>query len=241
MFVIPNRVDRPASSRVAILPIAVAAWVSIGMLVASAVCGTQSSNPGAVPNDNAGNTKTFVNSKTGLTGKLDEHYVDFSFSYPVDWKLIPAIPGGPNFIKVERSITGQTKDDNFTQENFAVGPFWVDQPAAPAPGMLPLLAEQFSGRLAGGFPNYKQLSSEPATVAGYKAHELRFSSQMAGTPKGDITIWGRCVFIPDPAGGRDGVTLMMLATNLADGLTSDKDVGVKGELPVILSSFKLGK
>ena len=31
------------------------------------------------------NVSRFVNSRTGLTGPLAEHYVDFSFNYPSSW------------------------------------------------------------------------------------------------------------------------------------------------------------
>ena len=56
-----------------------------------------------------------------------------------------------------------------------------------------------------------------------------------------MKIWGRAIFLPPPAGQTDGVTLLMLATSLAPELKSVDDVGVKGELPMILESFRFGK
>jgi hypothetical protein len=60
-----------------------------------------------------------------------------------------------------------------------------------------------------------------------------------GTPKGDLPIWGRIVILPNVEGKKNGVMLVMLATPLAPDVKSVNDVGVKGELPVILNSFKL--
>jgi hypothetical protein len=48
-------------------------------------------------------------------------------------------------------------------------------------------------------------------------------------------------FLPPVNGGTSGVTLLMLATSLADELKTVNDVGVKGELPMMLDSFRFGK
>ena len=61
------------------------------------------------------------------------------------------------------------------------------------------------------------------------------------TEHGDIKIWGRVIFIPPADGGTNGVTLLMLTTSLATELRSVDDVGVKGELPMMLESFRFGK
>jgi hypothetical protein len=61
------------------------------------------------------------------------------------------------------------------------------------------------------------------------------------TAKGDIKIWGRVIFVPPVDGGKNGVTLLMLTTSLAQELKSVDDVGVKGQLPMMLESFRFGK
>jgi hypothetical protein len=45
---------------------------------------------------------------------------------------------------------------------------------------------------------------------------------------------------PGNASEKNGVTIIMLATSLAAGVTGPEDVGVKGELPLILESFRFG-
>ena len=55
-----------------------------------------------------------------------------------------------------------------------------------------------------------------------------------------MTVWGRVVLLPKPS-SKKGVTLTMLASNLAPEIKSAADVGEKGQLPNILKSFKFEK
>ncbi|PYS26807.1 MAG: hypothetical protein DMF75_21550 [Acidobacteria bacterium] len=61
------------------------------------------------------------------------------------------------------------------------------------------------------------------------------------TVNGDVNVWGRVVLLPPPNGGNNGVTLLMLTTSLAPELKSIDDVGEKGDLPMLLQSFRFGK
>lgn len=181
------------------------------------------------------NAEQFVNSKTNLDGKLLDHYVDFSFYYPNTWQKDPeaGVPGASNFAKVERRLP-----PDFTQENFAVG--WYSA-TGTSTALFSSLAENLSKQLATGFPEYRKVSEGPTRVGVYEGYEFRFEGMSRNTAKGDVKIWGRVVFLPPPSGGRTGVTLLMLTTSLAPELTSVDDVGVKGELPMVLESFRFGK
>lgn len=183
-------------------------------------------------------TVKFTNSKANLDGKLAEHYFDFSFYYPKDWTVDPraGVRGANNFAKVERMVP-----PDFTQENFAVGwytskgTFKADEPS------FPQLAEFLGSSLAKGFPEYRKISEGPTKVNSLDAYEFRFASVSRGTEKGDIQVWGRVVFLPPGTPGEQtGATLVMLATSLAPELTGIGDVGTKGEMPVILESFRFG-
>jgi hypothetical protein len=180
----------------------------------------------------------FVNSKDTLDGKLLDHYVDFSFYYPNTWKKDPTagVSGASNFAKVERLIP-----PDFTQENFAVG--WYSSSGAPTANesVYKGLADSLSKQLEGGFPEYRKVSEGPTHAGVYDGYEFRFEAMSRNTAKGDIKIWGRVIFIPPPRGGNTGVTLLMLATSLAPELQSVDDVGVKGDLPMVLESFRFGK
>lgn len=184
------------------------------------------------------NATQFVNSSTNLDGKLAENYSDFSFYYPNTWEKDPqtGVAGASNFIRVERRLP-----PDFTQENFGVswyesrGTFEADQAE-----VFPKLVESLKSRYAKSFPEFEVLSEGETTVNGIKGYEFRFQSISRETEKGDITLWGRVIFLPPGVEGKkNGVQLLMLTTSLAPELASADDVGVKGELPVILNSFRM--
>ena len=178
----------------------------------------------------------FVNSNANLDGKLAEHYLDFSFYYPKSWArdAQAGVPGASNFVKVERRLP-----PDFTQENFAVGWYASRGSLAADRQLFPSLVEALSANFEKGFPEYEKLSEGDTKVNSYDAYEFRFQSVSRNTRKGDITLWGRVIFLP-PNTGANGATLLMLGTSLAPELTSAEDLGVQGQMPVILESFRIG-
>lgn len=187
-------------------------------------------------------TSTFINSSDGLTGALKDNYVDFSFDYPESWVMDPASSqdGASNFVRVERRLTD--KGGKFTQENFAVGYFHGTGSPSGDKALLPKLAKQLEEQFAHGFSNYRLISQGPAKIGNYNGYGFRFESLVKNTSHGPVTLWGRMVLLPNPkANEKNGVSIMMLGSNLAPEIKSASDVGVKGELPVILKSFRIGK
>lgn len=185
------------------------------------------------------NALKFANSQANLDGKLAEHYFDFSFYYPNNWVTDPkaGVAGASNFAKVERMLP-----PDFTQENFAVGWYTSKGTVAADQPTYPQLVELLGSSLAKGFPEYRKVSEGPTKVNSLDGYEFRFESMSRGTEKGDIKLWGRVVFLPTGvAGDQAGATLIMLATSLAPELSGVEDVGEKGEMPVILQSFRFGK
>jgi hypothetical protein len=185
------------------------------------------------------NATRFTNSQATLDGKLAEHYFDFSFYYPQTWVTDPkaGVAGASNFAKVERRLP-----PDFTQENFAVGWYTSKGTFAADEATYPQLVEILGSSLAKGFPEYRKVSEGPTKVNSLDGYEFRFESVSRGTEKGDITLWGRVVFLPSGvAGDQTGATLIMLATSLAPELSGVADVGEKGEMPVILQTFRFGK
>jgi hypothetical protein len=184
-------------------------------------------------------TTKFANSITNLDGKLAEHYIDFTFYYPESWQTDKkaGVPGASNFVKVERRLP-----PDFTQENFAVGwytskgSFEADSPT------FPRLVELLGTNLSKSFPEYRKVSEGPTKVNALDGYEFRFVSLSKGTEKGDLRLWGRVVFLPTGIEGQTaGATLIMLATSLAPELSGVEDVGEKGEMPVIIESFRFGR
>lgn len=183
--------------------------------------------------------RKFENSNANLDGKLAEHYLDFSFYYPNGWQADAkaGVAGATNFVKVERRLP-----PDFTQENFAVGWYTSQGTFEADTPLFPRLVELLSANLSRGFPEYRKVSEGPTKINSMDAYEFRFVSLSKETTKGDIQVWGRVVFLPyGTAGQNTGATLIMLATSLAPELTGIEDVGAKGELPLILESFRFEK
>ena len=180
----------------------------------------------------------FVNSKKNLDGKLAEHYVDFSFYYPKSWQKDPkaGVPGARNFVKVERGLP-----PNYTLENFAVGLYASAGSVENDRAAFHALAEKLSSQFAESIGNYHKASEGETKVGLYDGYEFRFEGLSQQTDKGQFKIWGRAIFLPPVDGGNNGVTLLMLTTSLAPELKSVDDVGEKGDLPMLLQSFRFGK
>ncbi len=176
----------------------------------------------------------FVNSKDEVSGRLRENYVDFSFYYPERWVKLPSTD---NFIKVERRLP-----PDFTQENFAVSPWFAPAGATSFDNdFFRVLAEKDSSDFSRKFPEYKKISEGPTKAGAYDGYEFRFEAVSRGTDKGDITLWGREIFFPPHGDEKAGVKFLILTTSLAPELRSASDVGEKGELPMLLESFRFGK
>ena len=203
---------------------------------------TPSPSPAATVEDTfvpPSGTVQFANSNATLDGKLAEHYFDFSFYYPESWTRDrkAGVAGATNFVKVDRMLP-----PDFTQENFAVGwytstgTFVGDMPSYPQRVM------EFSNSLAKIIPDYRKVSEGPTKVNSMDAYEFRWEGLSKGTERGDLTLWGRVIFLPTGnEGDTTGATLSMLCTSLAGELSSVEDVGERGESPVILESFRFGK
>ncbi|HEX9919768.1 MAG TPA: protein kinase, partial [Pyrinomonadaceae bacterium] len=193
-----------------------------------------SSNQQSMQNANAAtkaaNTKQYVNTREGRSGSLADNFVDFSFYYPDNWVIDPHPE--PNFVRVERELTSGGGD--FTQENFAVG--WVSATGtALDKQLMPQLVKQFNTQFAAQFPNYKKVSEGETKIGPYDGYEFRFTAE-----KNNVNFWGRVAMLPPPAGQKKGVALVMIASDRAPELSGTDDVGEKGELPVILESFRFG-
>ncbi|MDQ1729045.1 MAG: hypothetical protein QOD33_1170, partial [Pyrinomonadaceae bacterium] len=91
------------------------------------------------------------------------------------------------------------------------------------------------------FPGYRKVSEGPTRVNSLDGYEFRFVSSSADSENGDLQLWGRVIFLPSGTAGANGATLVMLATSRAPELSGVEDLGVKGELPLILDSFRFGR
>jgi len=176
----------------------------------------------------------FVNSQEALRGKLAENFVPFSFYYPNRWVKVPSTE---NFVTVERRLP-----PDFTQERFGVAPWFAPAETTTFDTeFFQTLVAKDNANFAKNYPEYRKVSEGLTKVGSYDAYELRFEATSRGTDKGDLTLWGREIFFAPREGEKTGVKLLILTTSLTPDLTSIDDVGVKGELPMVLESFRFGK
>jgi hypothetical protein len=175
-------------------------------------------------------TTTYKNSSVKFSGPLAEFYVDFSFDYPSSWERDEDAgkASSPNFVKVEKF-----SDDEKTIENFAVGYF------SGQADLMPKLANDLSNDIARGFPEYKKVSEGPTKIGNYDGYEFKFTSHTSEQTQ-QLDIWGRAVLIPGND-QRNGAVLLMMATSAGDQVKGVDDLGNKGELPIILNSFRFAK
>src|SRR5712692_2748305 len=180
----------------------------------------------------------FVNSNKNLEGKLAEHYVDFNFYYPERWVKDPkaGVPGATNFARLQRQLSPDAP-----QEILSVSWYEATGSEETDRASYPQLVEQKSSQLAKNFPEYRKTSEGPTKMGPYNGYEFRFEAMYRNSERGDIKTWGRVIFLPPVDGSKNGVTLLMLDSSLAPEVKSVDDVGVKGELPMILESFRFGK
>ena len=180
----------------------------------------------------------FDNSIEMYEGRLKDNYVDFSFDFPFAWeyKGEGGKPENRNFIRVENSLKDAKKGE-FTLENFAVGALKLKTAQARTPQNLGTAAMLYSKNLAMKWPAYREVSRGPVKINNYPGYEVRYQMSHPGTKRGEVTIFGRIILLPAPK-GLNGVLLLMSASSLAKDIKSAADVGVQGELPVILTSFK---
>ena len=96
--------------------------------------------------------------------------------------------------------------------------------------------------MANSIPEYHKLSEGQTKINSLDGYEFRFEGLSKTPEKGDIHIWGRVVFLPSGvAGDQNGATLVMFTTSLAPEISGVDDIGTKGQMPVILESFRFGK
>jgi hypothetical protein len=186
--------------------------------------------------------KRFASSKEKLDGKLAEQYVDFYFYYPGSWQTDPkaGVRGASNFARVFKSV----KDDagDYTPESVAVSWYTSNGTYDSDVSVFPSRVQALSAQLAKSLPDYRKVSEGPTDVNSLRAYQFYFTGVSNETDQGELPYWGRVIFIPPGVEGqKTGITIIMLATSRAEGINKEDDIGVKGEMPIILESFRFGR
>jgi hypothetical protein len=170
-----------------------------------------------------GATTTFTATQDNIPPRLRENFVPFAFDYPANFRIVES---PANFVKVEESTDGTTL------ENFAVGYLIVPSADADNNAYYPELLGQLRNQFSKQFSGFKEIAQAPETVAGQRGRAMIFEARIGTTP-----LYGKAILVREPDNPR-GVLMILLATNADPEIRSAADVGVRGDLPQILQSFR---
>jgi hypothetical protein len=179
-------------------------------------------------------TTLYTSAEAGLNDELQPHWLPFSFRYPDDWTVMERgdSAGGKNFVKVEKS------DNGFTAENFAVGYMYATPGRESDPELIAQLLGQFEQQFSAQFPGFRRVGDDRMRIGGRQATGFRFTATAQTAARGAVRVFGRVLVVP--VGDGKGLSMIMLGTPVGSGLQSVDDLGVKGGLPVILRTFRIG-
>jgi hypothetical protein len=178
-------------------------------------------------------TQIFVNAREGLEKSLASHYIDCLFAYPAGWKMEEGVrKNGHGFMRVSRSATG----GNGMTESFSIGA-WSRDPKRRDQEVMQTMAQKLGAAFTKAMGEYKQISYGPTRSGLYEGMELKFSGRSnEGAP-----LWGRIIFLSrQTQGQQEAPMLTLLASGTSGAIRSADDVGVKGEMPVILNTLRWG-
>lgn len=207
----------------------------------SATSANTSGNASQPPVEAPANSSKFTNTRERLTGSLAEHFVDFSLYYPNNWTVDPkaGTSGSSNFFRAYRMLSDETGD--YLLESAAVGWYQSNGTMQLDRAIFPNRVEYFNNLFAKDYPEYQKVSEGETKFNGLDGYEFLFKSMIRETGKGDINLWGRVIFLPAGSeDARNGLVLLAVASSAAPEIRSANDMGEKGQLPVILKTFRLG-
>jgi hypothetical protein len=180
-------------------------------------------------------TAIFVNRKEGLESFLAKNYFDAIFAYPKNWTMEQDVRGqGRGFIRVTR----QTTTEQPHAENFQVG-VWQRNPSASDAETIKSLAQRIGSAMGSTMNNFREFPLTSTQAGMYQATEWRFEGL---TKEDNVPLWGRVLFLPPQDRSQPGAPLLTL---ICGGTTSPEvrssaEVGVKGEMPLMLNTFRWG-
>jgi serine/threonine protein kinase len=185
-------------------------------------------------------TTFFQNAKTNLKGDLARNFVGFSLYYPNDWKVNEARESTERgtrgkFLDISRSApNGKLAEQMLISYYESRGTFNSDEEK------FPQFVAETNETLKKLIPDYQMLSQGRILVnGGWPAYEVKFQGG-GTTDKGEkLIVWGRRLFIPAARPGvKNGFEITMLATSYAPDVKSVDDVGARGGLATVLSTFE---
>lgn len=183
-------------------------------------------------------TLFFENSKENLSKELLRNYRNFYLYYPKDWKVNKA---DDKFIDISKNSA-----DGLPMEQFMVSYYDSDGTFELDKDNFPKIVEKASENIRNlPLPNFQLLGegliflNKTDGYEGWKAYEMKFQGEGKATNGETIKLFGRHFYIPAARPGvKKGLVVTLLGTSLSDEIKSADDLGTKGDLKTILSTFE---
>ncbi|MBC7795634.1 MAG: serine/threonine protein kinase, partial [Pyrinomonadaceae bacterium] len=189
------------------------------------------------------NSVQFRSSREEVSGKLAEKFVGFSVKYPAKWQKNGEQGTGnaANFLDVANRVSTQEPLEQLIVSWYgSKGTFEADNADFPKYAPLLIRAYGFNEKTKSGIPKLRKVSEGATNLNGRDAYEVKLEGETVDKNDKNVKIWVRTVFLPtERSGANSGLTITMLATSLAPALSNVNDVGVKGELSLILETLQL--
>jgi serine/threonine protein kinase len=180
------------------------------------------------------NTLYFENSKQNLSAEMAKNFLGFSIYYPKDWVKTS---DENNFLDV-----GKNSPDGFALKKVIItrypskGTFNADR------ALFPALKEKSDGDLQKApLTIYQVISAGETTIQNgrWKVYEVKFQGGLPGADGKELSLWGRRFWIPvQRPGMKNGFVITILATSLAQDVSSVDDIIANEELRQILETFE---
>ncbi len=185
-------------------------------------------------------TNFYQNNKQDLKGDLLRNFVGFTMYYPKDWKVNGPQSGTSSNSRGKFLDIAQLTPDGRMKEQMLISYYPSKGTFGDDADKFPQLVKETNETLKKILPGYQMVSEGPTILNGnWRGYEIKF--QGGGTsPSGEkMVVWGRRLFVPaSRPGARNGFEITMLATSLAETVTSVDDIGVKGKLASVLDTFE---
>lgn len=185
------------------------------------------------------NTTFFQSNKQGLKGDLARNFVAFSLYYPNDWKVNEAkesMEAGTRgkFLDISRNASnGKLAEQMLISYYESRGTINNDAEK------FPQFVSETNATLKKLIPDYQMLSQGKTQINGWWAYEVKFQGGGTTDTGEKLIVWGRRLFIPAArAGVQNGFEITMLATSYSGDVKSVDDVGNRGGLKTVLSTFE---
>jgi hypothetical protein len=155
--------------------------------------------------------------------------VRFGFSYRGLYRVAPQSGG---YVRLERHDRAGRLEDSFE-----VGPLTLPAYAGAASGALPVYAAGYIHTLRARDEHFVLRAEGKTRVNTVPAYQVLYTARMLGR-----TMWGRNVLLlPERAGAREGVTIVMLTSPTANAeVTTPLEVASAGVLLRPLKTLTLG-